>query len=145
MYYLRGMTPRRATVRAALLPLLTLLLAACARGGDAGRIEPDALDAARAEGRLLLDVRTPEEYAAGHVPGATLIPLQELDGRRDEIAAWRERGVVVYCESGGRAERAAGQLREAGFEDVVLLDGSMRRWRDEGRAVATGAEPGDAG
>jgi rhodanese-related sulfurtransferase len=140
------MTPRRTAGRAALLPLLLLLLlaaGACGRAADEGRIDPDALDAALAEGRLLLDVRTPEEYAAGHVPDATLIPLQELEGRLDEIAAWRERGVVAYCERGGRAEQAAQRLREAGFEDVVLLDGSMRRWRDEGRAVATG--DGEAG
>ena len=86
---------------------------------------------------LLLDVRTAEEFAAGHVPGALLVPIQELEARIAELASYKQRGVVSYCEVGGRAGKASELLRKAGFANVRLLDGSMRRWRDEGREVVT--------
>jgi rhodanese-related sulfurtransferase len=89
----------------------------------------------RADGPLLLDVRSPEEYAGGHVPGATNIPVGELAGRLGEIEAYRERGVVTYCKSGRRAETAVETLQGAGFSHVVRMDGSMDRWLEEGRPV----------
>lgn len=147
MYYLPGMVPCGALLRLLLAALLLggLLggpLVACGGGEPAARsIPPEGLDRALAEGRLLLDVRSPEEYRSGHVPGATLVPVGELADRLDELEAWRERGVVAYCEGGGRAARAAEMLREAGFENVVLLEGSMARWRADGRAVATPGAP----
>lgn len=141
MYYLGAVTSRRAGLLPTLLAavaLWPLAGAGCAEAEETeARIPPSAVEAARAEGRLLLDVRTREEFATGHVPGAALIPLAELPARMDELAARRGDGVVVYCESGGRAARAAALLREAGFGDVVLLEGSMRRWRSEGLPVAT--------
>lgn len=125
--------------------LLALLLAAPASGEASGApVEPAGLEEALAgpQGPLLLDVRTPAEYEEGFVPGATLVPVQELPERLGELEAWRDRGVVVYCESGRRAEQAAALLREAGFRDVRLLEGSMRRWRAEERPTEEpGAEP----
>jgi rhodanese-related sulfurtransferase len=85
---------------------------------------------------LLLDVRSPEEFAEGHIAGAKSVPIGELEARLGELAAYRERGVVTYCEVGGRAGKASELLRSAGFADVRLLDGSMKRWREEGRPVA---------
>lgn len=131
------------TLRLALALSLTVL-AACAReeaAGPATTVQPAELAALldQAEAPLLLDVRTPEEFAAGHVPGARLIPIQELESRLGELEAYQQRGVVAYCEAGGRASRARELLREHGFTSVRLLDGSMRRWRKEGRAVETGS------
>ena len=104
-------------------------------------VQPEALAAllASESAPVLLDVRTPEEFAEGHVPGATLVPIQELEARLGELAAYKARGVVTYCEVGGRAGRAAELLRASGFANVRQLDGSMRRWREEGREVATGS------
>jgi rhodanese-related sulfurtransferase len=117
-------------------------LAACAQQEDVSGapVAPGGLAAllARDDAPLLLDVRTPEEFAQGHVPGARLVPLQELDARLGELSAYQARGVVTYCEAGGRASKAAELLRAHGFADVRLLDGSMKRWREEGREVATG-------
>lgn len=120
-----------------------LMFSACAREGDRPDerpIQPDELAAvlAQAEPPLLLDVRSPEEFASGHVPGATLVPIQELEGRLAELEAARKRGVVTYCEAGGRAGKASELLRAHGFANVRLLDGSMRRWRAEGREIETG-------
>ncbi|MBM4382331.1 MAG: rhodanese-like domain-containing protein [Deltaproteobacteria bacterium] len=124
------------------LAFVLIAFAACAESShDSAPVQPAELAAvlAREEAPLLLDVRTPEEFAAGHVPGATLVPVQELEARAAELAAYKERGVVAYCEVGGRASKAAEILRAAGFANVRLLDGSMKRWREEQREVATGS------
>ncbi len=120
------------------LALLGLLIATLPLSAeDRGSIAPADLAATLASDNapLLLDVRTPEEFARGHVPGALLIPIQELEERLHQIAAYRERGVVAYCESGGRANRALDILAGAGFQNLALLEGSMSRWRDENRSV----------
>lgn len=78
-----------------------------------------ALDAPRA---LLLDVRTPEEHAEGHLKGALNIPVDDLAVRLTELEP-KDRPVVVFCRSGFRSSRAAEILREAGFRDVHDLGG----------------------
>jgi rhodanese-related sulfurtransferase len=78
---------------------------------------------------LILDVRRPDEFAAGHVPGAVLIPHTELAERLAEIDAAREAGVIVYCESGRRAGMAEEFLVGQGFSNVQHLEGDMRAWR----------------
>lgn len=75
-------------------------------------------------GALLLDVRTPEEFNAGHIPGARNIPVQELQSRLGELEKWRS--VVVYCRSGARSATAKALLTKAGHE--VLDIGAMGNW-----------------
>jgi rhodanese-related sulfurtransferase len=79
-----------------------------------------------AQGGVLLDVRSPEEFAAGHLPGAINIPVGEVRARASEIGT-RDRPVVTYCRSGGRSARAAATLRELGFERVLNL-GPKAAW-----------------
>lgn len=88
---------------------------------------------------LVLDVRTPQEFAGGHVPGAINIPHDALAGRLAEIESGRERRVVVYCERGGRATAAEAVLRDAGFDSVAHLEGDMSAWRASGRPVERSA------
>jgi len=129
-------------VRICSLAFVLVAFASCSEAPpDSAPVQPAELAAllAREDAPLLLDVRTPEEFAAGHVPGATLVPVQELEARAAELAAYKQRGVVTYCEVGGRAGKAAEILRGAGFTNVRLLDGSMKRWREEQREVATGS------
>ena len=126
---------------AVLLASALLALASCAeQAPEAGApVAPAELAAllSPSDAPLLLDVRTPEEFAAGHVPGATLVPVQELEARLGELAAYQQRGVVTYCERGPRAAKAAELLRANGFANVRQLEGSMQRWREERREVAT--------
>jgi rhodanese-related sulfurtransferase len=87
----------------------------------------------------LLDVRTPGEFAAAHVPGATLMPLDELDCS----AYLRQRGatdrqVYVLCQSGGRARRAIEKFQRAGFHGCVLVEGGTQAWIDAGLPVNRG-------
>jgi len=75
-----------------------------------------------AEGALLLDVRTQEEYREAHVPGAVNLPLQNID-RIGEIAADTKTPLFVYCHSGGRSKAAAAILRNKGYAAVTDLGG----------------------
>lgn len=75
-----------------------------------------------AQGALILDVRTPQEYAGGHVPGAVNLPLSEMTAAREIIGA-DDRPVIVYCQSGARSARAAAVLRAGGWERVYDLGG----------------------
>lgn len=77
------------------------------------------------QGALLLDVRTAEEYGAGHLAGAVNIPVQQLAERLSEVGT-RERPVVVYCRSGGRSAQAASLLQRAGYQVCDL--GPMSAW-----------------
>ena len=77
-------------------------------------------------GARLLDVRSPQEYASGHISGAHNVPLQELGGNLDAVGARGDK-VVVYCHSGGRSAHARGMLEAAGF--VVCDLGPMSAWQ----------------
>ena len=79
---------------------------------------------------LILDVRSAEEFTAGHVPKAKLIPHDELAERITELEAAKDAPIVVYCESGRRAGMAGDVLLEAGFTNVLHLDGDIRGWRE---------------
>jgi rhodanese-related sulfurtransferase len=105
--------------------------AASVRTVDVAALEAD-LD--RGAVPLLVDVRTPEEFAAGHVPGAKNIPLGELEGRVAELGA-PEAGVYVICQSGGRSARASATLAAKGFRPVDVAGGTGA-WLAAGYPVA---------
>ena len=93
------------------------------RGGDVTGSDARRLVEA---GARLVDVRTTEEFAAGHIPGAVNIPVQELDRRIGELEP-KDAPVVVYCRSGNRSGRATRVLKGAGYAKVHDL-GAMSRW-----------------
>jgi rhodanese-related sulfurtransferase len=93
------------------------------KGGDTTGAQARELVQA---GARLVDVRTPGEFAAGHLPGAINIPLQQLDDRLAELRP-KDSPVVLYCRSGNRSGSAARTLKSAGFGRVYDL-GSMSRW-----------------
>jgi rhodanese-related sulfurtransferase len=88
----------------------------------------------------LLDVREDDEWAAGHVPGATHIPLGQLGARTDELP--RENQIYVICRSGMRSARAAQALTGAGWQ-ALNVAGGMQDWAAAGRPMVTdsGATP----
>lgn len=88
---------------------------------------------------VVVDVREPDEYADGHVPGALALPLMDVPERFEEIAT--SGPVLVICASGGRSRRAADFLIEHGV-DAINVTGGTRAWVDSGRAVVQGDEPG---
>ena len=98
-------------------------------------IEVDALEARPPEA-VVLDVREPEEYAHGHVPGAVNLPQADLASRLDEVP--RDRPVLTLCERGMRSLRAAQFLIQMGIEQVASVKGGTAAWRTAGKAVAVG-------
>ena len=84
------------------------------------------------EAPVIVDVRTREEFQAGHVPGAVNVPVQELQGRLSELRPYRNTELVVYCEAGPRAVYAGHMLAQQGFTEVRILDGHMGAWREAG-------------
>ena len=96
----------------------------------------DDLDVARNAGATVLDVRESDEYAAGHVPGAQLLPLGILPVRVQDLP--QTEPVFVVCQSGGRSAQAARLLDQAGL-DVRNVVGGTSAWVRSGRPVETGA------
>lgn len=116
-----------------LMLLLVLAAASCSKSEE--RTEPRAASAARpvtdpaaarkliADGAVVLDVRTPEEFEDAHVPGAVNVPVQDVAQRVAEVERLvggdKSRPVVVYCGVGGRAAKAKQELEASGFTQVV--------------------------
>jgi len=82
---------------------------------------------------FLLDVREPWEYQEGHVPGAQLIPLGELEQRVNEVP--RDRPILAICHSGQRSLAAAAYLQQLGYTSVTNVDGGTAAWIERGFPV----------
>lgn len=85
------------------------------------------------QGVYTLDVRTPEEYQAGHIPGATLIPLNELASRTRELRVGEP--ILIYCRSGNRSLQAMNLLGDAGIKGLASMDGGISAWISAGYPV----------
>jgi rhodanese-related sulfurtransferase len=85
-------------------------------------------------GALLLDVRNPDEWQAGHAEGAAWIPMQELAERQDELPT--DRDIVVVCKVGGRSARVAEALVGAGYE-AANVAGGLEAWQEAGLPIVT--------
>jgi rhodanese-related sulfurtransferase len=78
---------------------------------------------------VVVDVRTPEEFAMGHMRDAKNIPLADLSKRIGELDKSKTKTVVVVCQTGARSDKAARQLAAAGFDDVYSLEGGLAAWQ----------------
>jgi rhodanese-related sulfurtransferase len=90
----------------------------------------------RENGAFMLDVRTIKEWNAGHIPGATLIPLDQLSARYGELPTGQE--IVIYCRSGNRSAQALSLLSDAGMSDIFSMDGGINNWISAGYEVVVG-------
>ena len=86
---------------------------------------------------LILDVRTPNEYYSGHIKGAKLIPLQQLDSRLSELKDYKEKDILVYCRSGNRSTVASQILIRNGFKKLHNLRPGIRGWESAGNKLVT--------
>lgn len=102
-----------------------------------GAVDTDSARRLIAAGVAVVDVRTPEEFATGHVPGAVNIPHDQMAARHGEIGP-PSTPVLLYCRSGRRSGIAAGTLAEKGFTAVWDM-GTYQAW------VASSAAAGSAG
>ena len=85
--------------------------------------------------RTLVDVRTPAEYAAGHIAGASNIDFYEADFLEQFQDFDQDQPLAIYCRSGGRSGQALQALQAAGFSDVVDLSGGIMAWENAGQEV----------
>ena len=140
--------PLRCVMAALLLACPVMVLAAESPAPPAAVAAPSARPAAalmsqeallehqsrHPEHLFVLDVRTPQEYAAGHVPGAVNVPQEQLASRLAEVP--KDKDVVIYCRSGRRSALAADVLAANGYTRLSHLDGDMNAWVEKGRPVA---------
>jgi len=122
MSKVRRMTPY--IIAAVVLGLVGVLV--LKQGMASSFIESDQAHALVTDGAALIDVRSPEEFASGHIEGARNIPVGEIGARASEVGD-KEAPVVVYCRSGMRSAQAKSTLVAAGFTQVHNL-GGMSRW-----------------
>ncbi len=101
-------------------------------------IHVDQLAEAVRTGATIVDVREPQEYVAGHVPGAELVPMGQLPSRVGELD--RSAPVYVICASGNRSGAMTDFLRHAGFEAYSVAGGTSA-WTAAGRPVVRGRAP----
>jgi rhodanese-related sulfurtransferase len=85
---------------------------------------------------VVLDIRSQDEFAEGHIRDARHIPLKELKSRISELDKFKSRSVIVVCSSGSQSSRAASLLKGAGFGEVYSLDGGLAAWRAQGLPTA---------
>ena len=78
---------------------------------------------------LVVDLRTPSDFAAGHIPGSKNVQMAQFDPENKQLAPAKALPVVLVCKSGQSAGGAAKRLKQAGFERVYLLDGGIAAWQ----------------
>jgi len=116
--------------------LLWPTLASSAQGAAVNTVE--AVRLLNREKAVLIDVCEPAEYAACHVAGARNIPLASLEGHKS-LPSNKSLPLVVVCQSGARASRAAAQLRKLGYEKAQPLAGGLNAWREANLPVKKAA------
>lgn len=127
---------RTHAITVALLLILTApAFAESEASPEAPGIAPSELSARRASGTapVVIDVRTPEEYAAGHIPEALNIPFDQVAKRISEVDA--PHGVALYCMVGPRARLGEAALLGAGYTSVLVLEGGLAAWQAAGFPV----------
>lgn len=138
---------RLTTLTLSLLMLTVFIFSACAPAEEAAVAEAPAVETLpleidvqqaaewRDEGYFMLDVREPDEWVAGHIPGATLIPLGQLGERFTELPT--DQPIIVYCRSGNRSAVARDFLLEM-FPTTTSMGGGFNEWVAAGYEVETG-------
>jgi rhodanese-related sulfurtransferase len=86
----------------------------------------------RGRSTAVIDVRSADEFAAGHLRDAKNMPLADLAKRIGELDKNKVKTVILVCQSGARAGKAARQLKSAGFEDIYTLEGGVNAWSAAG-------------
>ena len=136
---------RRPVVQIGILLIaVVIILILLSSGGGGGANDSDILPAfvsvdeahqMYTDGTFVLDVRTPEEWNEFHAPDTTLIPLDELAARVNELP--KDQPIVVICRSGNRSQTGRDILLQAGF-DATSVNGGLNEWRATGYPVVSG-------
>lgn len=129
----------RVTKLLILLLFLSVVLSGCTKNSDV--VEKDdaavtdvSIEEAKEiiksqEGLIILDVRSKEEFDAGHIEGAIQIPVEELKNRIDEIEEYTDAPLLVYCRSGSRSSKAVNILLDNDFTDIKHMNQGYMNWK----------------
>ncbi|MGH2893451.1 MAG: rhodanese-like domain-containing protein, partial [Solirubrobacteraceae bacterium] len=99
-------------------------------------VDPAVVREQTSNGALVIDVREPEEWGTGHIPGAKHVPKSYLESLVEGAAPDRSQHVIVYCQSGNRSAWAARtMLDDLGYEHVESMTGGITLWKDRGYDV----------
>jgi len=90
------------------------------------------------QGALVLDIRKPDEFASGHINGAKHLPSDQILTAGESMKKYKEKPLLVYCESGSLGGSAVRQLAEQGFTKAFTLRGGLSAWRAESLPVSKG-------
>ncbi|WKV11284.1 rhodanese-like domain-containing protein [Marivirga harenae] len=108
------------------------LLIACTQGNAQDNLtvkELNAIEFDKDDNKVVLDVRTPQEYAEGRITGSENLDVLKTDFFTTSIAKMdKEKTYYVICRSGARSQKAVAQMKEAGFKDVYNISGGMQAW-----------------
>ena len=124
---------KRIIIAVSLALMLISLLVGCNGGDHTNTYEQITPAEAKAlmdsgEGYVILDVRTPEEFAAGHIAGAILIPDYEIREKAESILTDKDQLILVYCRSGRRSKNAANELATLGYTNIKEF-GGINDWK----------------
>jgi rhodanese-related sulfurtransferase len=106
--------------------MFILLITGCSSGSNTDVSVDEAKELIDNGEVQVLDVRTPDEFAAGHIPGAKLIPLQVIESMLSELD--KDQKYLVVCRSGNRSTQASGTFVENGFKNIYNMTGGMNEW-----------------
>lgn len=116
-------------IKKVMLGALMLCLTSIVAAENTQQISVDELVVAKAPNTVILDVRTPAEFAEGFVPGAINIPIADLPVMFGELSD-KDAQVVVYCRSGRRAQNAIEFLQSQGYTNLKHLEGDFPAWAE---------------
>lgn len=114
----------------------------------AGGAEAAPADAVRLinDGAAVLDVRSTDKFAGGHIVGARNVPMADLDGQLEALTKLKDKAVLLCCDVGSQSAKAAAALRGAGFAQVHNLKGGLAAWQRENLPLQKGGKKkGDKG
>jgi rhodanese-related sulfurtransferase len=122
-----------------IFPVFILVLAACSSPDSKNSanylLQPEDFKSRVQHGATLIDVRTVEEYAGGHITGSLNMDINNPGFKDNVLMLDRSKEYALYCASGVRSGKAADIMRQAGFKSVYTLTGGIKTWKDKGMPV----------
>jgi phage shock protein E len=122
-----------------LIPVFIIVLAACSSPDSKNSanylLAPEDFQTKARNGATLIDVRTVEEYAGGHITGSLNMDINNPGFKDNVMMLDRSKEYLLYCASGVRSGKAADIMRQEGFKSVYTLTGGIKTWKDKGLPV----------
>lgn len=119
-----------------LIGILMITLFGCAENSYKTISATDAFEMMENEGVMVVDVREYEEYLSGHIEGAALLPLGDIETKAESVLPNKNDKIIVYCRSGVRSKKAAEKLIKQGYKKVYDMGGIIE-WKNSGFSLIT--------